>query len=111
MGRADGAGRLGRLSFTQRWLLMVAIATVVLGVALLVLRINVRTVLVFYVIGLSVATLWMIIDAKYFSAKKEHPGNAAVRVPHMQARVCKEMPTGQVRVLSDNKGRKGGGAL
>ncbi|HEU4605020.1 MAG TPA: hypothetical protein VFS46_02155 [Nitrososphaera sp.] len=72
MGRADGARRRGQLSFTQRWLLMVAIATIILAVALLVLRINVRTVLVFYVIGLSVVTLWMIIDARYFSAPRKN---------------------------------------
>lgn len=71
MGRSDGAGRRGRLSFTQRWLLMVAIATVIFAVALLVLRINVRTVFI-YVIGLSAATLWMIIDARYFSAPRKN---------------------------------------
>jgi hypothetical protein len=51
---------------------MVAIATVSLAVALIVLRINIRTVFIFYVIGLSAATLWMIIDARYFSAPRKN---------------------------------------
>src|SRR5687768_9272679 len=63
---------LGQLDFTQRWLLMIAVATAILAISMLVLRINVRTVIIFYVIGLSVVTLWMIVDARYFSAPRKN---------------------------------------
>jgi hypothetical protein len=90
MGEADGAGRL-RLGFTQRWLLMVALATVLLAVALLVFRINVRTIIVFYVIGLAAATLWMIVDARYFSSPGRNIQAAPCACPicnHEHARIC-----------------------
>lgn len=65
-------GGLNQLDFTQRWLLMIAVATAILAVSMLVLRINARTVIIFYVIGLSVVTLWMIVDARYFSAPRKN---------------------------------------
>ena len=44
---------LGQLDFTQHWLLMIPVATAILAVSMLVLRVNVRTVIILYVIGLS----------------------------------------------------------
>jgi hypothetical protein len=55
----------------QRWLLMVAIATTALAFAL-ILRFNVRSILIFYVIGVAAVTLGMIIDARYFSAPRRN---------------------------------------
>ena len=60
------------MDFVQRWLLMIAVATTILGVSMLVLRVNVRTAIIFYVIGLSVITLWMIVDERYFSARRNN---------------------------------------
>ena len=51
---------------------MIAVATAILAVSLLVLRINARTVIIFYVIGISIVTLWMIVDARYFSTARKN---------------------------------------
>ncbi|HEX2170650.1 MAG TPA: hypothetical protein VHF65_10175 [Nitrososphaera sp.] len=58
------------MDFTQRWLLMLAIATGVFAISLLLLRINIRTLLILLGIGLPLVTLWLYMDARYFSAQR-----------------------------------------
>lgn len=55
------------MDFTQRWLVMIAISTILFAIGLLVLRINLRSLLIFYVIGISAVTLWMIVDKRFFA--------------------------------------------
>ena len=63
---------IGRMNLTQRWLLMLAVATALFAVSMFLLRMNVRTAIMFYVIGVAVVTLWMIVDARYFSAPRKN---------------------------------------
>lgn len=51
------------MDFTERWLVMITIAIILFAIALLILRINIRSLLIFFVIGISAVTLWMIVDA------------------------------------------------
>ena len=51
---------------------MLAIATAILAVAILVLRINFRTVIIFYGIGVAATTLWMFVDARYFASPRKN---------------------------------------
>jgi hypothetical protein len=55
------------MDFAQRWLLMLAIATAIFAIYLLLLRVNIRTLAILMGIGLSLVTLWMYMDARYFS--------------------------------------------
>ena len=57
------------MDFTQRWLLMLAIATGLFAISLLLLRVNIRTLAILLGIGLPLVTLWLYMDAKYFSVK------------------------------------------
>ena len=68
------------MDFTQRWLVMITIASILFAIALLVLRINLRSLLIFYVIGICAFTLWMVVDRRFFalqgklaSGEKIHP--------------------------------------
>ncbi len=63
---------LCEVELTQRWLLMIAIATALFAVSIVVLRMNIRTVVIFYAIGVSLVTLWMIVDAKYYSTQRKN---------------------------------------
>jgi hypothetical protein len=58
---------------------MIAVATAILAVSMLVLRINVRTVIIFYVIAVSVVAFWMIVDARYFSAPRTYNSHRHAR--------------------------------
>lgn len=98
---------LSRLDFTQRWLLMIAVATATLAVSMIVLRINVRTVIIFYVIGISVITLWMIVDARYFAAPRKNiqPAQscACPVCNHDYARKCLQKKCACCLVMKDEK--------
>jgi hypothetical protein len=65
------------MDFTQRWLVMIAIATILFAIALLILRINIRSLLIFFVIGISAISLWMVVDARFFAPqRKRRSGDA-----------------------------------
>ena len=57
------------MDFTQRWLLVLAIATGLFAISFLILRVNIRTLLILLGLGLPLVTLWMYMDAKYFSVQ------------------------------------------
>ena len=57
------------MEFTQRWLLMFAIAAGLFAISFLLLRVNIRTLVILLGIGLPLVTLWLYMDAKYFSAQ------------------------------------------
>ena len=59
------------MDFTQRWLIMFAIATILFAVAFLILRINIRSLLIFFALGISAITLWMVIDARFFASQSK----------------------------------------
>lgn len=69
------------MDFTQRWLVMITIATILFAIALLILRINIRSLLIFYVIGISAVTLWMIIDKRFFASQINNSNNAKQILP------------------------------
>ena len=59
------------MEFTHRWLLMLAIATGLFAISFLLLRVNIRTLAILLGIGLPLVTLWLYMDAKYFSAQRK----------------------------------------
>lgn len=64
------------MDFTQRWLVMITIATILFAIGLLILRVNLRTLLIFFVIGISAVTLWMFVDAKFLDSKSKRSSNS-----------------------------------
>ena len=62
------------MDFTQRWLIMIATATILFAIAFLILRINLRSLLIFFVIGISAVTLWMVVEARYFGPQSKRVG-------------------------------------
>ena len=72
------------MDFMQRWLVMIAIATILFAIASLILRINIRSLLIFFVIGVSAVTLWMVVDARFFAPRSKRSsggGNAKKSQP------------------------------
>lgn len=55
---------------TKRWLSMLGIGTLCFGLSLFVLRIPIRTIIVFFIIGVPLITLWLYVDAKSKQQKK-----------------------------------------
>jgi hypothetical protein len=55
---------------TTRWLSMLGIGTLCFGLSLFVLRIPIRTIIVFFIIGVPLVALWLYVDAKSKQEKK-----------------------------------------
>src|SRR5919199_2292617 len=58
------------MDFATRWLSTLGIATIIFAISLFVLRIPVRTIVIFLIIGVSVVTLWLYVDARSNQQKK-----------------------------------------
>jgi hypothetical protein len=58
-------------SLTNRWLSALGIATVCFGIFLFVLRIPVRTISIFFVIGIPLILLWLYADEKSKQPQKK----------------------------------------
>ncbi|MGH9921492.1 MAG: hypothetical protein ACRD38_01935 [Nitrososphaerales archaeon] len=55
---------------TTRWLSILGIGTIIFGISLFVLRIPVRTIIIFLIIGVSVVALWLYADARSKQQKR-----------------------------------------
>ena len=55
---------------TTRWLSMLGIGTLCFGISLFVLRIPIRTIIVFFIIGVPLVALWLYVDARSKQQKK-----------------------------------------
>ena len=95
------------MDFAQRWLLMLAIATAIFAICLLLLRVNIRTLAILMGIGLSLVTLWMYMDARYFSASGRNvPSKQACACPvceHEYARICLQKKCACCLITKDDK--------
>lgn len=79
-------------SLTNRWLVTLGIGTVLFGISLFVLRIPIRTIFVFFAIGVPVVFLWLYVDLKSrrqaeFSRMQNQKCICAV-CKHDQAAIC-----------------------
>jgi hypothetical protein len=95
------------MDFTHRWLFMLAIATGLFAISLLLLRVNIRTLAILLGIGLPLVTLWLYMDAKYFSAQRISisPKQACVCpvCKHRDARMCFEEKCSCCLITKDEK--------
>jgi hypothetical protein len=84
--------KLSMDSLTNRWLVTLGIGTVLFGISLFVLRIPIRTIFVFFALGVPVVFLWLYIDLKSrrqdeFSKMQNQKCICAV-CKHDQAAIC-----------------------
>ena len=95
------------MEFTHRWLLMLAIATGLFAISFLLLRVNIRTLAILLGIGLPLVTLWLYMDAKYFSAQRRNiPSKQPCVCPvckHQDARMCFEEKCSCCLITKDEK--------
>jgi hypothetical protein len=95
------------MDFTQRWLLMMAIATGLFAIALLLLRVNIRTLAILLGIGLPLVTLWLYMDAKHFSVQGRNTSSKQACVcpvcKHPDARMCFEEKCSCCLITKDEK--------
>ncbi|MGA9927317.1 MAG: hypothetical protein WBP96_01825, partial [Nitrososphaeraceae archaeon] len=81
---------------TNRWLATLGIGTLLFGIGLFVLRIPVRTIMIFFALGIPVILLWLYVDQKSRRQQNEIDGldklqDQACICPvceHEQAAVC-----------------------
>ena len=59
-----------KMDTTTRWLSMLGIGTLCFGISLFELRIPIRTIIVFFIIGVPLVALWLYVDAKSKQQKK-----------------------------------------
>lgn len=76
-------------SLTTRWLLALGIATLCFGIFLFVLRVPIRTIGIFFVLGIPVILLWLYADDK---SKKQQNGkiisNSSSNLIQQQQQLC-----------------------
>ena len=59
-------------NLTNRWLSALGISTLCFGIFLFVLRIPVRTIGIFFVIGIPLVLLWLYVDEKSKQTEEEN---------------------------------------
>lgn len=58
------------MDITTRWLSILGIGTIIFAISLFVLRIPVRTIIIFFIIGISVVAMWLYVDARSKQQKR-----------------------------------------
>jgi energy-coupling factor transporter transmembrane protein EcfT len=80
------------VNITTRWLFILGIGTVFFGLSLFVLHIPIRTIIVFFVIGLPLVALWLYIDTKSKQQMNVNTIGSGACVcsicGHEQAKIC-----------------------
>ena len=82
-------------SLTTRWILTLGIATLCFGIFLFVLRIPVRTITIFFVLGIPLILLWLYVDVKSRQPQKKKIDNS-INIQQQQCicSICKHDQAG-----------------
>ena len=77
---------------TTRWISILGIITLCFGIALLVLRVPIRTMLIFFAIGVPLIVLWLYADEKSKQQRRigviTQQGCICSICKHEQAKIC-----------------------
>jgi len=87
-------------SLTNRWLATLGIGALIFGLALFVLKVPVRTMLIFFAIGIPVVFLWLYADERSRREKKEMEQLGEIQQQPCICTVCKHE---QATVCIDEK--------
>jgi hypothetical protein len=87
-------------NLTNRWLATLGIGALIFGLALFVLRVPVRTMLIFFAIGIPVVFLWLYADGRSRRQNKEMEQLGNLQQQPCICSVCKH---DQAAVCMDQK--------
>jgi hypothetical protein len=77
-------------SLTSRWLSALGIATLCFGIFLFVLRIPVRTISIFFVLGIPLILLWLYVDVKSKQPQQKKKIDNSINIhQQQQQQLCK----------------------
>ncbi len=76
-------------SLTNRWILVLGIGALFLALSLIVIRVPVRTIIVFFAIGIPLTLMWMYVDDKSTRQKKEYEFFTNLQKQSCICSVCK----------------------
>ncbi len=71
-------------SLTSRWLSALGIATLCFGIFLFVLRIPVRTISIFFVLGIPLILLWLYVDEKSKQPQQKKKIDNSINIQQQQ---------------------------
>src|SRR5919198_3396769 len=94
-------------SITNRWILTLGVATLCFGISLFVLRIPVRTIGIFFALGIPLILLWLYADGKS-KQRQENGKTISVSgtnnfVQHQQLCICSICKHEQAGLCLDQK--------
>ena len=89
-------------SLTTRWFSALGIATLCFGIFLFVLRVPIRTIGVFFVIGIPLILLWLYVDDKSKQQQKGRINNSS-NLQHQQLCICPICKHEQVGICLNQK--------
>ena len=80
-------------SLTNRWLSVLGIATLCFGIFLFVLRVPIRTIGIFFVLGIPLILLWLYVDDKSKQQQQQQKNgkkisNSGNLLQHQQPCIC-----------------------
>jgi len=78
-------------SFTNRWLSILGISTLCFGIFLFVLRVPIRTMGIFFALGISLVLLWLYVDYKSKQQQQQNGKkiiNSGNQLRHQQPCIC-----------------------
>jgi hypothetical protein len=91
---------------TTRWISILGIAALCFGIVLFVLRVPIRTILVFFAIGVPLLALWLYADEKSKQQKRisiiSKQGYICSICKHVQAEVCLEQKCACLIMIKGN---------
>jgi hypothetical protein len=92
-------------SLTSRWLSALGIATLCFGIFLFVLRIPVRTISIFFVLGIPLILLWLYVDerSKHPQQKKKKIDNSINTQQQQQQCKCSICKHDQAEICLNQK--------
>lgn len=90
-------------NLTNRWLATLGIGAVIFGLALFILGVPVRTMIIFFVIGIPVVFLWLYADERSRKEKKEMEEMEELGKIQQQQCICSVCKHEQAAVCLDQK--------
>ena len=89
-------------SLATRWLSALGIATLCFGIFLFVLRVPIRTIGIFFVLGIPLILLWLYVDDKSKQQQKGKISNSS-NLKHQQLCICSICKHEQAEICLNQK--------
>jgi hypothetical protein len=89
-------------SLATRWLSALGIATLCFGIFLFVLRVPIRTIGIFFVLGIPLILLWLYVDDKSKQQQKGKISNSS-NLQHQQLCICSICKHEQAEICLNQK--------